>query len=420
MKKLRVSGAVILVLALLVPVCASCVFAESVSVFYDGIEYVSYRNGQPFWEEWYDVDVFYQKDYVEFYYDIISGGAVILDCGIFSGEHPSSEPDADYRTDLVIPETLDGYPVAGFTRSSSIFFEQTHISSLTLPGCFTDLGETYLYTCPNIEWFFVDEDNEAFSSRDGILFNHDQTELILFPKAVEGAYEIPEQVTEFGYGAFTGSRLSSVRIPEHIDFSRCDFSGCKNLVSINIPPCSQRICEYSFGDCTSLPKIKIPASVNAIGSGAFSNCFGLKDVIIYGSPEFDGSAFEYSPETALPDGNVYTGRILVDPALGPDFEPQSEYDGMLTLLDFTLYGYEGTSVEAFADLYGYPFTAILSGMRTGIRRSVFPIWPYSPKRSPAGRSMISTTSMRIATRTRASPWRILRFLRKRSPAGTWF
>ena len=69
--------------------------------------------------------------------------------------------------------------------------------------------------------------------------------------------EIPNSVTDIGYGAF---------------------SGCTGITSIAIPNSVTSIGASAFSGCTSLTSIAIPNSVTSIGFFAFSDCTGLTDI----------------------------------------------------------------------------------------------------------------------------------------------
>ena len=106
----------------------------------------------------------------------------------------------------------------------------------------------------------VDENNENYSSDNGILFNKDKTILVQYPSAKDiTAYEIPESVTTIGDGAFD-----------------C----CTSLASVTIPDSVTSIGNYAFYECTSLASITIPNSVTSIGRGAFEDCASLASISV--------------------------------------------------------------------------------------------------------------------------------------------
>ncbi len=149
---------------------------------------------------------------------------------------------------------------------------------------------------PSLEKVIVDENNPAYSAEDGILFNKDKTEIVLFP-ASNGMteYEIPQTVTEIGNRAFAHCyELSSVTLPEDgvTKIGTGAFYFCENLSDVDIPDSVASIGEAAFLGCKSFTKINIPDSVTELGMSAFSSCTGAESIYIgSGITEIPDSAF---------------------------------------------------------------------------------------------------------------------------------
>lgn len=162
----------------------------------------------------------------------------------------------------------------------------------------------------NIEKYVVAENNPKYSSdKNGVLFNHDQTEIIRYPKGNPSeVYEIPDGVTQISQGAFEESKhLKTVVIPESLsDISRTVFdkssiySNPENwendifyvdtcLVRVDwettaehivVKDGTQTISPYAFNQCQNVKSITIPDSVKTIGKGAFESCSSLEEIYI--------------------------------------------------------------------------------------------------------------------------------------------
>jgi len=89
---------------------------------------------------------------------------------------------------------------------------------------------------------------------------------------------IPNSVTSIGYGAFSGTGLTSVNIPNSVT-SLNGFSNTTSLTSVTIPNSVTIIGSNAFSG-TGLTSITIPNSVTNIQPGAFSDCTSLASVTI--------------------------------------------------------------------------------------------------------------------------------------------
>lgn len=95
-------------------------------------------------------------------------------------------------TDLRLPDSI--------LSIGEMAFSETALSSVSLPKSVQDIG-LRAFDCP----FHVDDSNEYYTAKDGVLFNKDKTELVSFPcKNGLTSYTIPDFVKKIGAGAFYG------------------------------------------------------------------------------------------------------------------------------------------------------------------------------------------------------------------------
>lgn len=99
--------------------------------------------------------------------------------------------------------------------------------------------------------------------------------------------EIPDIVTYLGSNSFKDCvSLKNIVLPSELTLiSYKTFSGCKSLEKIIIPNKVKEIGEGAFSSCYGLVNIEIPETVQNIGKSAFSNCTNLLSVKL---PEYVG------------------------------------------------------------------------------------------------------------------------------------
>lgn len=109
------------------------------------------------------------------------------------------------------------------------------ITSVMIGAGITGVDTDAFAGCTVLTGFQVDAENATYCSDvSGVLFNKEQTTLVLAPDTISGSYVIPDTVATIGGNAFAG--------------------------------------------CAALTDITIPAAVTSIGIGAFSGCTGLENV----------------------------------------------------------------------------------------------------------------------------------------------
>lgn len=160
---------------------------------------------------------------------------------------------------------------------------------------------------------------------------------------------IPDSVTEIGEYAFGICGLTEVSIPESVEIiGAMAFSNCINLKKINIPEKITTIDYNVFWECKELTEIKLPENLESIGNNAFSGCDGFSEVTVPASVKnIDSGAF--SDCTGLESVTI----------LNPDCEFYDYKDTIVSTA--TIYGYEGSTAQAYAEKYGNKFVAIGSG-----------------------------------------------------------
>ena len=201
--------------------------------------------------------------------------------------------DAFYRSGL----TSIAIPNSVIEIGDNAFLECYGLTSITIPNSVIKIGRDPFHNCSNITEF-----KGKFASEDGRCLIVDGA-LKSFAPAGITAYNIPNSVTQIGYGAF---------------------SSCHSLTSITIPDSVTKIGDYAFEGCYSLTSITIPDSVTEIDCAAFYACDGLTSFIIPNSvTKIDVNPFQHCENLAEFKGKFASedGRCLIIDGVLNSFAP---------------------------------------------------------------------------------------------------
>ena len=191
----------------------------------------------------------------------------------------------------------------GVTEIGSQAFENcTGLTSVTVPAGVTSIGSKAFGFCSNLTEIKIESGNTAYCFENGALFTKDRKVLLQCLASNTGDYPIPDGVETLEAGSFLG---------------------CAGLTKIMIPEGVTSIGSDAFRHCYNLQNIVIPESVTNIGMYAFDKCGNLTSVTVL------------SKDCTIAE-KKYT---LGDPA------------------STTVYGYEGSTAEAYANNYGYKFVS---------------------------------------------------------------
>ena len=145
---------------------------------------------------------------------------------------------------------------------SKAFANCASLNTFTLPASFIEKAADTFQNTP-IKNYDVEEGNEGFSAVDGVVYNEDKTELLLYPIAREdNSFTVPEQVGGIGEQAFFGA---------------------KNLKQITLSNKLTNILSKAFAQ-SGLTEIVFPAELTSIDAEAFSGCKDLTTVTFKGGP----------------------------------------------------------------------------------------------------------------------------------------
>ena len=164
-----------------------------------------------------------------------------------------------------LPEVVDGSVTSlsasdlGSITSISdyAFYNQTNLSSVTLPNTLTTIGKSSFYGCTSLT-----------------------------------SITIPSSVTSVGVGAgssndglFSNSGLTSITIPNSVtSMGARAFYNCTSLTSVIMSNSNVTSLEtYVFGSCANLVSLSLPATLTSIKSDAFRNTNSLTAIDFAGT-----------------------------------------------------------------------------------------------------------------------------------------
>lgn len=243
---------------------------------------------------------------------------------------------------LTIPGSISGYPVLwiaeeaflGHDELKTVTFPETlrgigsrafahcSLNEIVIPDNVRSIGESAFLNCParmvrlgsglsnlgldaligsyRVE---VSQENMSYSSRDGVLFNKEQTVLHFCPLGKAGFYPVPSGVQRIAPRAFFSQKsLMKIDLPFSVleigpwAFGNCSslqrvilpnentvlgealFYQCSNLLEFIVPAKLKEIPWYAFYGCTQLQNLELPAGLLKISEGAFYGCSSLSEI----------------------------------------------------------------------------------------------------------------------------------------------
>lgn len=229
--------------------------------------------------------------------------------------------------DVVIEEGVTGL-------GSNTFTNCPNIKSINISATVTDLNaiaDPYNNPLESkcFESINVSEENQNYSSIDGVLFNKEKTKLICYPtNKPDENYSVPETVDTIAAYAFSyNDKLVNIDIPDSVtSIENYAFYECQALKNVVLPTSITSIEDSLFFRCTALDNIIIPDGVVSIGRGAFEICTSLRNVVIPNSVTSIGSR-AFSGCTSL-ESIVLSENITEIKA--------NLFDGCISLKDITI------------------------------------------------------------------------------------
>ena len=153
----------------------------------------------------------------------------------------------------MIPEGVTSITSDSFSGCSSL-------REIYIPSTVSNITSSAFSRCGILN-IVVSENNNTYSSKDGVMFDKQKTTLIRYAKdGIQPDYVVPSGVTIINNGAFMH---------------------CHSLISVIIPEGMKEIKTSAFANCDKLKTITLPSSITTIGNYAFQLCSDLIEVSCY-------------------------------------------------------------------------------------------------------------------------------------------
>lgn len=263
------------------------------------------------------------------------------------------------ESEVIIPSQIDNKDVVAI--GEDIFYNNTKIKSINLPKTLSQIEGYYKYVsssdtneveifekCQLLESINVDEENQFFTSKDGVLYNKNMTILYKCPPIGQKDYIIPDTVKIiYDYAFSNQSKIEKLKIPDTVDYigqgAFLDAVSIKNIElssnitkiqdytfngsgieNLDVPEGIKYLGEFSFNNCKNLKTLKLPKSLSDINnawdfSGFFEGCINLEDItvadgnlnlyssdgILFGKRGFSKDSYEIICYPPKKEGEVY-------------------------------------------------------------------------------------------------------------------
>lgn len=194
-------------------------------------------------------------------------------------------PTSTGITEIIIADEYEGLPVTEIRDFAGCNLE--YAEKITIGKNVSEIGVWAFTNNQKLKEFIVSEENESFTSRDGVLFTKDMKTILFYPCGGEKEYKIPDTVETIRSKAFYKcGGLEKIEMPSSLrSVEEKAFFRCSEMQDFEMPQQVEEIAKDAFGYCTSLTQIDIPSPIKTIGEYAFYNCTALLSVTVNAKEE---------------------------------------------------------------------------------------------------------------------------------------
>lgn len=197
------------------------------------------------------------------------------------------------RSDVVIPETIDGLTV---TKIGAEAFRESEIVSVQFPDSIVSIGNYAFHYCDDLTELVLPEalqsiGTSAFgycSNLQSVTMSDNVTDIeseaFIRCKSLQ-EIRLSASLTEIDDGVFRDCyHLQEVHLPDGIRrLGTYAFFGCRRLTSINLPEGLKQIEYRALNECEKLENVAVPESLEVLGPQAFYEYGNLTLHVVPGS-----------------------------------------------------------------------------------------------------------------------------------------
>lgn len=227
----------------------------------------------------------------------------------------------DYYGEIIIPDSVvadNGQIYSVTSVGENAFTYTSKVTSIKIPN--TILSVSWINnTTVGLREIIVDEDNELYRSIDGVLYDKDAINLLIFPAAKPGPYTVPQTVENVGSNLAAKINLDELIISDSVK-GELYLSNSPSLKYLKI---GSGVSSFSVANCPALEYLEIGSGVQAVKGENFGAGYhdlwttnNIKTLIFADSPnpiQIYTMSVDDGYLSAIPTSNcryVYIGRDL--------------------------------------------------------------------------------------------------------------
>lgn len=159
-------------------------------------------------------------------------------------------------------------------------FANTKIKTIELRKNVNSVNADAFSGVVTLESVSVVDNNKSYTAVDGVLYNESEDNIIVYPAAKKGDFEIPQGVKVISDRAFVNSAASNVTVAEDSALEYIGVSAFENsqVASFTVPANVKTINSAAFKNANKLAKVEFTDGLTYIGASAFEGCTALTAV----------------------------------------------------------------------------------------------------------------------------------------------